>query len=74
MEYLKRLKKKHPELFEKEDSLGTMQYNDLKAKYPEYFAEEIQKVIISVPPKPTTEELLAEIIMVLKEKKSKKEF
>ena len=70
VKHLKQLKKKHPELFAKEDSLGTMQYNELKAKYPEYFTEEIQKETVPVPPKPTTEELLSEIITVLKEKKN----
>ncbi len=68
---LKRLKKKHPEMFAKEDSLGNQHYNELKAKYPEYFAEEVVKEEVPVVvPKPTTEELLTEIIAVLKEKKN----
>lgn len=67
---LKRLKKQHPEMFAKEDSLGNLRYNELKAKYPEYFAEEVVKEPVPVVPKPTTEELLTEIIAVLKEKKN----
>jgi large conductance mechanosensitive channel len=67
---LKRLKKKHPEMFEKEDSLGNLHYNELKEKYPEYFAEEVAKETVPVPPKPTTEELLTEIVAILKEKKN----
>ncbi|HKM29901.1 MAG TPA: large conductance mechanosensitive channel protein MscL [Bacilli bacterium] len=68
IKYLKKLKKKNPELFTKEDSLGNIQYNELKAKHPEYFDVEKKKEVAPVVAKPTTEELLSEIIVVLKEK------
>jgi hypothetical protein len=57
-------------MFEKEDSLGNLHYNELKEKYPEYFAEEVAKETVPVAPKPTTEELLTEIVAILKEKKN----
>lgn len=65
---LKKLRKKHPEFFEKEDSLGNTQYNELKNNYPEFFKDEktLEKPVIVEEKKPTTEELLTEIVGILK--------
>ena len=41
IKYIKKLKEKHPELFDEEDEPGTIVYEKLKKKHPEYFKTEI---------------------------------
>lgn len=41
IKYIKKLKAKHPELFDEEDEPGTILYEKLKRKHPEHFKTEI---------------------------------
>lgn len=41
IKYIKKLKEKHPELFDEEDEPGTILYEKLKKNHPEYFKTEI---------------------------------
>ena len=41
IKYIKKLKEKHPELFDEEDEPGTLLYEKLKRNHPEYFKTEI---------------------------------
>lgn len=45
IKYIKKLKAKHPELFDEEDEAGTILYEKLKKNHPEYFQSEIAKEI-----------------------------
>lgn len=45
IKYIKKLKEKHPELFDEEDEPGTILYEKLKKNHPEYFKTEIAKEI-----------------------------
>ena len=45
IKYIKKLKEKHPELFDEEDEPGTLLYEKLKRNHPEYFKTEIAKEI-----------------------------
>ena len=45
IKYIKKLKEKHPELFDEEDEPGTLLYEKLKKNHPEYFKTEIAKEI-----------------------------
>ena len=57
IKYLKKLKKEHPELFDEDDEPGAVLYEFLKAKYPEYFKDEIEEK----KPEITDHELLVAI-------------
>ena len=45
IKYIKKLKAKHPELFDEEDEPGTLLYEKLKKNHPEYFETEIAQEI-----------------------------
>ena len=45
IKYIKKLKEKHPELFDEEDEPGTLLYEKLKKNHPEYFKTEIAQEI-----------------------------
>ena len=45
IKYIKKLKAKHPELFDEEDEPGTLLYEKLKKNHPEYFKTEIAQEI-----------------------------
>ena len=45
IKYIKKLKTKHPELFDEEDEPGTLLYEKLKKNHPEYFKTEIAQEI-----------------------------
>lgn len=69
VKYLKRLKKKHPELFDEDSDVGTITYKSLKEKYPQFFEDE---AIAEEKAVPTNDEkmveLLSEIKTLLKDK------
>lgn len=41
IKYIKKLKARHPELFDEEDEYGTILYEKLKTNYPQYFKNEL---------------------------------
>ena len=43
--YIKKLKKKHPELFDEENEPGSLLYDKLKREHPEFFQTEEAKII-----------------------------
>jgi len=63
IKYIKKLKAKHPELFDEEDEFGTVLYEKLKTEHPEYFKNEITEEIENAKqneksPQEVTNELL----------------
>lgn len=71
IKYIKKLKEKHPELFDEEDEPGTLLYEKLKRKHPEYFKTEIALEIEAKKAKekkePTPQEQTNQLLLRLNE-------
>lgn len=67
IKYIKKLKQKRPELFDEEEEFGTVLYEKLKSKYPEYFKDELAATIEEEKPKKTVEELQLELLEQINE-------
>lgn len=80
VKYVKKLKRKHPELFDEEGEIGTIMYEKLKKEHPEYFECEIVETIEQAQieaekpdPQEVANQLLEEINETLKSLTTKKE-
>lgn len=70
IKYIKKLKQRHPELFDEEDEYGTILYEKLKTNYPQYFKNELADEIEAQKAKanlPTTQEINNELLAKLNE-------
>lgn len=65
--YVKKLKKKHPELFDEKDEFGTILYEKLKSEHPEHFKNEKTEKIEQEKPKETPQEVMIKLLQEINE-------